>query len=110
MFPKAKIHEDKQMEGSAWGFDPVTEFDSDNPNKQMEANSSIKRQSVLASSKYPANSSQSPPLPGLDVYSAANSQETKTWATRSTDRLLLKTATRKINTGGSTPYCDLQQT
>ncbi|KAL2782571.1 hypothetical protein BJX66DRAFT_176808 [Aspergillus keveii] len=86
-FPKAETDVDKQMEGSVWGFDPVTEFDSGNPNEQVEANSSIKRQSALASSEYAAKSSQSSLLPVLDVPSATYQHEPKTWATRKTDRL-----------------------
>jgi hypothetical protein len=75
------------MEESVWGFDPVIEFDSGNLIDQMEANSSKKRQSALASPKYPAKSSQSPPLPVRCGSSAIHSQEPKTWATRSTDHI-----------------------
>ncbi|KAL2783685.1 hypothetical protein BJX66DRAFT_116681 [Aspergillus keveii] len=73
------------MEDSVWGFGPAIEFDSGNLNDQMEANSLKKRQSALASSKYPAKSAQSPPLPVRCVSPANHPQEPKTWATRSTD-------------------------
>ncbi|KAJ0415010.1 hypothetical protein BJY00DRAFT_294045 [Aspergillus carlsbadensis] len=82
---ETEIDENKQMEDSVWGFDPVIEFDSGNLNDQMEANSSKKRRSALASSKYPAKSAQSPRLPVRCVSSANHSQEPKTSVMRSTD-------------------------
>jgi hypothetical protein len=88
--PEAEIDRGKQMESSVWGFDPVTEFDSGNPSEQMEANSLKKQRSALASSEYPAKSFQSSELPLQDVSSAIHSQESETWATRSTDRLATK--------------------
>ena len=87
---EAETDEDKQKQSLFWGFDPITEFDSGNPNEQMGANSSKpekKQRSALESSKHPAKSSQSSPLPALDVPSAIYPQEPMTWATRSTDRL-----------------------
>ncbi|CEL11880.1 hypothetical protein ASPCAL14975 [Aspergillus calidoustus] len=101
--PEAEIDRGKQMESSFWGFDPVTEFDSGNPSEQMEANSLKKQRSALASSKYPAKSSQSPQLPVQDVSSAIHSQEPKTWATRSTDRLATKSEQKEDEYWGFDP-------
>jgi hypothetical protein len=91
------------MESSFWGFDPVTEFDSGNPSEQIEANSLKKRRSALASSGYPAKSSQSPPLPVQAVSCAIHSQEPKTWATRGTDRLDTKNSQKEDEYWGFDP-------
>jgi hypothetical protein len=98
--PKTEIDRGRQMENSFWGFDPVTEFDSSNPSEHMEANSLKQQRSALAPAGYPANSSQSPPLPVQDVSSAIHSQEPKI---RTTNRLDTKNGQREDEYWGFDP-------